>query len=64
MVETLVELCRLVDGMDARTRAIFLLAQLEGLSYPDVALRTGHSLDIVKKTMSKALQRCFSVMYA
>ncbi|WP_313463808.1 sigma-70 family RNA polymerase sigma factor [Achromobacter sp.] len=64
VVETLVELCRLVDGMDARTRGIFLLAQLEGLSYPDVAHRMGCSLDIVKKTMSKALQRCFSVMYA
>lgn len=63
VVETLVELCRMVDGMEARTRTIFLLAQLEGLSYPDVAQRTGHSLDIVKKTMSKALQRCYSVMY-
>lgn len=63
VVETLVELCRMVDGMDARTRAIFLMAQLEGLSYPDIAQRTGHTLDIVKKTMSKALQRCFCVMY-
>jgi RNA polymerase sigma-70 factor (ECF subfamily) len=63
VVETLVELCRLIDGLDARTRAIFLLAQLEGLSYPEVARQTGHTLDVVKKAMSKALQRCFSVMY-
>jgi RNA polymerase sigma-70 factor (ECF subfamily) len=33
------------------------------LSYPEVARQTGHTLDVVKKAMSKALQRCFSVMY-
>lgn len=64
VIETLTELCRLVDGMDARMRCVFLLAQVDGLSYPDVAQRTGLTLDVVKKTMSKALQRCFAVMYS
>ncbi len=63
-LETLSEICEMLDSLDARARRVFLCAQLEGLSYPQVAQRLGMSLDQVKKTMSKALQHCYAIIYA
>ncbi|MDR5759408.1 sigma-70 family RNA polymerase sigma factor [Caballeronia sp. LZ035] len=63
ILETLERLCRLVETMTPRTRTVFLLAQLDGLSYPQVAHQLGLSIDVVKKAMSKALQQCYAVVY-
>lgn len=63
ILETLDQLCRLIEKMQPRTRAIFLLAQLDGLSYPQIAQQLDLSLDVVKKAMSKALQQCYLVVY-
>lgn len=63
ILETLERLCRLVEAMTPRTRTVFLLAQLDGLSYPQVAQQLGLSLDVVKKAMSRALQQCYAVVY-
>ncbi|WP_144107267.1 sigma-70 family RNA polymerase sigma factor [Paraburkholderia sp. BCC1886] len=63
ILETLERLCRLVEAMTPRTRTVFLLAQFDGLSYPQVAEQLGLSLDVVKKAMSKALQQCYAAVY-
>ncbi|GBQ88164.1 RNA polymerase sigma-24 factor [Gluconacetobacter johannae DSM 13595] len=49
---------RLREGcaqLDARTREIFLLHRLEGLSYRDIALRLEISVSAVEKHVSKAI---------
>ena len=45
---------RLLDSLGARTRAIFLLAQIEELSYVDISQRLGVSLPTVKKHLVRA----------
>jgi RNA polymerase sigma-70 factor (ECF subfamily) len=42
-------------GLKPQTRAIFLAHRLEGLSYSDIAVRTGLSVKGVEKQMSKAI---------
>lgn len=58
IIETLMEIDRLLDGLGARTREIFLLAQLEGVSYVDIARRLQVSVTTVKKHAVRALTHC------
>lgn len=63
VIQTLTQLCALLDGLDARAQSIFVLAQFDGMAYQDVAVQLGVSLDVVKKTMSRTLQRCYALFY-
>ena len=58
IIETLVEIDRLLDGLGGRTREIFLMAQLDGLSYVDIARRLEVSVTTVKKHAVRALTHC------
>ena len=51
----------LLDGLPARARAAFLLSQLEGLAYADIAQRLGVSVSMVKKYMLQAMAHCMGV---
>jgi len=64
VIEVLDQICEMIDRLDARSRRIFLLAQIDGLAYAEVAARMQVSIDVVKRTMSKALQSCYMAMYA
>lgn len=44
-----------VARLRPRTRTVFLLQRVEGLTYPQIAERTGMSVKAVKKQMAKAL---------
>lgn len=44
-----------VARLKPRTRTVFLLQRTEGLTYPQIAERTGMSVTAVKKQMAKAL---------
>ncbi|MBS1033295.1 RNA polymerase sigma factor [Gluconobacter cerinus] len=44
-----------IKDLDPRTREIFLLHRLEGLSYPQIAKCSGCSISNVEKHISKAL---------
>lgn len=48
----------MLDGLGPRTRQIFLMAQLEELSYVEIGQRLGVSVTTVKKHLSKALLQC------
>ncbi|MCB5184632.1 hypothetical protein LG201_05380 [Methylobacillus gramineus] len=48
----------------ARTREIFLLAQLDGMKYVDIAAQMQVSVNVVQKAMIKAFQHCYSAVYA
>ena len=58
LIETLLAIDRLLDRLGARTRAIFLLAQIEELSYVEISQRLGVSLPTVKKHLVRAYTEC------
>jgi len=45
----------IIDRMTPKRRTIFLLHRLEGLSYPQIAKRTGVSIKTVEKQMTAAM---------
>ena len=58
IIETLLAIDHLLDSLGERTRAIFLLAQIEELSYVDISARLGVSLPTVKKHLVRAYTEC------
>lgn len=48
----------MLDGLNGKTREAFLLSQLEGLTYSEIALKLGISVSSVKKYMAKAVENC------
>jgi RNA polymerase sigma-70 factor (ECF subfamily) len=58
IIETLMEIDRLLDGLGERTREIFLMAQLDGLSYVEIGRRLDVSVTTVKKHAVRALAHC------
>jgi RNA polymerase sigma factor (sigma-70 family) len=59
LLETLMELDQLLDGLPAIVKRAFLLSQLEGLSHALVAEALEISIPTVKRYLVKALQRCY-----
>lgn len=64
ILATLEEISRCLDGLPARVREIFLLSQLDGLTYPQIAVRLGLSVNVVQKAMTRAVASCYRAMYA
>ncbi|WP_019882870.1 MULTISPECIES: sigma-70 family RNA polymerase sigma factor [unclassified Methylophilus] len=61
ILESLRQIDRLLQTMPAQTRAIFLLAQLDGLTYQQIADQLDMSLITVKRHMRKAYLACLSL---
>jgi RNA polymerase sigma-70 factor (ECF subfamily) len=59
LLETLVRIDALLDGLNPKARTVFLLSRLEGLSYPEIAECLGVSLSSVEKYMAKAVRHCY-----
>nr|WP_178117743.1 sigma-70 family RNA polymerase sigma factor [Pseudomonas sp. R5(2019)] len=57
--ETLLELDRLLDGLAPQIKQAFLLAQVDGLPYGEIASQLGISLATVKRHLNKAAMRCY-----
>lgn len=64
VIETLLEVDRILDGLPPRVMQIFLLSQLDGLTYPQIAAQLGVSVNVVQKAMNRALQHCYRALYA
>ncbi|PTQ68208.1 sigma-70 family RNA polymerase sigma factor [Pseudomonas sp. GV071] len=62
ILETLMEIDRLLDGLGSRTREIFLLSQLDGLSYVEIGRRLNVSVNTVKKHAVRALTHCLLLL--
>lgn len=58
ILETLNELDTLLDALPAKVRSAFLLAQLEGLGYAEIATRLEVSERSVKRYMVQAMAHC------
>lgn len=58
ILDSLLAIDRMLDGLGERTRAIFLAVQLDGLSYEKAAERVDVSVSTVRKHLAKALMHC------
>lgn len=58
ILEALMQIDGMLDGLPAITRRVFLLAQFEGLGYAEIATRLELSLSTVKRHVKRALLGC------
>ncbi len=63
VVEALDAVCRMLEQLPARARRVFVLAQLEGMPYRDIALELGVSVAAVQRDIVKAWEHCYAVLY-
>lgn len=61
--QTVEQLDALLDRLPKRVRAIFLLSQLEGLTYQQIAEHEGVSLRTVKRDMQQAYVHCLTLLW-
>ena len=59
ILETLLELDRLLDGLPVLVKRAFLLSQVDGLGQSEIAVQLGISLATVKRYLHKAALRCY-----
>ncbi|MGY0216660.1 sigma-70 family RNA polymerase sigma factor [Endozoicomonadaceae bacterium StTr2] len=57
-VQALVEIDNLLHRLSDKARRAFLMKQLDGLSYKEIAFSLGVSVSSVEKYIAKALQTC------
>ena len=62
LLETLRELDGLLDALPAKVRTAFLLCQLEGLSYEEIASRLKVSQRTVTRYMAQGFRQCLQLM--
>nr|WP_314571068.1 sigma-70 family RNA polymerase sigma factor [uncultured Pseudomonas sp.] len=63
LIETLTEIDALLQGLSPRVREIFLLSQLDGMTYKQIAAQLGLSVNQVQKSMLKAFSRCYASLF-
>lgn len=59
ILQTLIELDQLLDGLPRLVKRSFLLAQVDGLTYPQIAAELSISVATVKRHLHKAALRCY-----
>lgn len=57
-VDALMAVDAMLDGLGAKVKRTFLLSQLDGLTYAQIAARLGLSLRTVNNHMAKAMEHC------
>ncbi|MGG2396645.1 sigma-70 family RNA polymerase sigma factor [Pseudomonas sp. SH1-B] len=64
VMEALVAIDHLLDGLKPVVREAFLLSQLDGLTYPQIAERLQLSVSSIQQYMTLAFTHCYRVAYA
>ncbi|NBF02324.1 sigma-70 family RNA polymerase sigma factor [Pseudomonas sp. Fl5BN2] len=59
ILQTLMELDVLLDGLPRPVKRAFLLCQLDGLTYGEIAQELNISIATVKRHLNKAAMRCY-----
>lgn len=59
ILQTLLELDQLLDGLPKQVKRAFLLAQLDGLTHAQIGAQLGISIATVKRHLTKAAMRCY-----
>lgn len=62
-LETLIAIDRVLDSLKPEVRNAFLLAQIEGLTCPQIAERLDVSLATAERYVAKALRRCYDLRF-
>lgn len=62
IIETLWAVDKALDDLGPRTKGIFMMSQVEGLTYQQIAQQTKVSLTTVKKHMIRAFTECSMLM--
>ena len=62
VMERLVRLDRMLDGLGRKVKAAFLMAMIEGPSYPVIAASLGVSVRTVGDYMARAMARCCDML--
>lgn len=57
-VELLCRIDAMLEGLSAKARTAFLLSQIDGLTYSEIASQLGVSERMVKKYMAQAMLQC------
>jgi RNA polymerase sigma-70 factor (ECF subfamily) len=60
-LETLCRIDAMLDRLNPKARTAFLLSQLDGLAYADIAAQLGVSERMVKKYMAQAMLQCLLI---
>ncbi|MGC4062932.1 MAG: sigma-70 family RNA polymerase sigma factor [Aquabacterium sp.] len=63
VLETLVEIDCMLDTLKPRVRAAFLLAQLDGLTCPQIGAQLGVSLATAERYIAKALRAAYALRF-
>lgn len=61
VLETLNEIDAMLDALPPLVRRTFLLSQLDGMKYEDIAQQLGVSLSSVKRYMAQAFRQCLAL---
>jgi RNA polymerase sigma factor (sigma-70 family) len=62
ILETLYEIDALLDALPPPVKRAFLLSQIEGLKYQDIAAQLGVALITVKRYMKQAFRQCLALL--
>lgn len=62
-LEALIEIDRMLDSLKPAVRTAFLLAQLDGLTCPQIARHLGVSLATVERYIARALRSCYALYF-
>lgn len=62
LLQTLEEIDTMLDGLAPKAREAFVLSQLEGLTYAQIATRLGTSERTVKRYMAQGFERCLALV--
>lgn len=63
VLETLLHIDRILATLPRKAAWAFLLSQVEGLGYAEIAERLGVSVSSVRKYIAQALQACYQATY-
>ncbi|QXH49613.1 sigma-70 family RNA polymerase sigma factor [Pseudomonas fakonensis] len=63
VLEALDAVGQVLDGLGSRVREVFLLSQLDGLTYAQIGEQLGLTVNVVQKAMLKAYRHCYAEVY-
>lgn len=63
ILETLFQIDAMLDGLGHKCKQAFLLSQLDGLSYGEIAEQMSLSVSSIKKYMARATEHCLLLMF-
>lgn len=63
ILESLEQIAQMLGRLKPQVREVFLLAQMEGYSCPQIAQQTGKSVATVERYLAQALQHCYRLVY-